>query len=198
MRRHSPQPSGGPDVAGKSVRTPPTAISCEGCGAVFRPRRPSQRFCRPACRPPILPFLGRDPARLVPVLPRPTEPLLALRLPHRPPATCPHTEAFAPRTRTSRSSQIGRPWHTVPRRHDVRTTVASIALGVVRATAVRLHTLKGEGLRVKDRLKSRLPVERTLLGAELAVSHHVNVGLIAHSRFLAMRCPPCHEVSTVP
>ena len=51
MTRDTPQPLGERDVAQKSIRTPPGAISCKGCGAVFQPRRPSQRYCRPACRP---------------------------------------------------------------------------------------------------------------------------------------------------
>ncbi len=50
MSRDGSQVVQGQEVAGTSVRTPPAGISCEGCGAMFRPRRPSQRYCRPACR----------------------------------------------------------------------------------------------------------------------------------------------------
>ena len=34
-----------------SVRTLARGIPCEGCDTLFTPRRPSQRYCRPACRP---------------------------------------------------------------------------------------------------------------------------------------------------
>ena len=76
--------SGAPCRASSSRRETDSARSrphlADGTDASLRPPNPS--------------VSGRDPARLVPVLPRPTEPLLALRLPHRPPATYPHTEAF--------------------------------------------------------------------------------------------------------
>ena len=51
MRRHAPPvvPAGEGAVA--SVRTPARGIPCEGCGTPFSARRPSQRYCRPACRP---------------------------------------------------------------------------------------------------------------------------------------------------
>ena len=39
------------ELAGEHVRTPDGGVPCEGCRTLFTPRRLSQRFCRPACRP---------------------------------------------------------------------------------------------------------------------------------------------------
>ena len=51
MRPQVPQVVHTQQRAGDRVRTPAQGIPCEGCGALFTPRRPSQRYCRPACRP---------------------------------------------------------------------------------------------------------------------------------------------------
>ena len=48
MRPQAVQPK---QLVGEGVGTPARGVLCEGCGAEFTPRRASQRFCRPACRP---------------------------------------------------------------------------------------------------------------------------------------------------
>lgn len=51
MRRDNSRIAPGQERAGGGVRTPARGIPCEGCGGVFVPRRASQRYCGPACRP---------------------------------------------------------------------------------------------------------------------------------------------------